>query len=285
MRRTTPLFALFSVALALTSCTALYYPGDDYEHAEADAGPLGPEASTDAASEADALVERGPPLVCPTGAYCDDFERSDVRGTNWAASGSTAIDTLHAHSPTRSLSATSASKGDGSGVEQSSDIAPSTRFEVWIFAPDVAPGRGWNFRIAQFLWGDACDWDLTWELIVNTDDGLVLLAAAYDKTMNASCGPIANSPPAVLLAPAALFAPRWHHVVVHSDVSNQKRKVSVQVDDGQLFNADVTSSRSRVPSIASLAIGLPCIRRQGGCEAYSGPSYEVWLDDLVVTPE
>lgn len=286
MRRTPLLSALLSAAFVLTSCTALYYPGDDYLHGPADAAvPPGDGATTpDASSEAAIPVG---PLVCPTNAiYCDDFERRTVGGNAWQVTGDVAIDSTHAHSPTRALLATTVSGGDAPNVQQPSvAVGARTKLDVWFYTPEAPQdGQGTKFRIAQMLWGDSCDWDLTWELLVNAASGVFLGIAVYDKSMNGSCGPVANGAAPTLLAPHEAFVDRWHHIVIIGDVSKQTHVVEVAVDDGAFASVTIQGTRSTVPTAANIGVGIPCIRTNGGCFTYTGPEYRVWIDDLVVAP-
>jgi len=281
---------LLFVVVPLSGCSVIYWPSND-EFARvdagalesgADAGVLLPEASGDgSASDGEA----GPSsLTCPANALvCDDFERDTVKGTFTAQNGMVALSTARAHSPTRSLSAI-VSKGKPSPyLDASLTLPPKATLSFWFYAPTAPPSPDVNFRVAHFLWGEGCDWELSWTLFMNASEGLRMDSSVYDVAVNPSCGPI-RSDGHILLNPAQTYAPTWHHVVVTMDVSQTKRRIEATIDGNTAPLSEVTSIRSTVPPNAHLAVGIPCINQNSGCFDWDGADYEVLIDDVTVVP-
>jgi hypothetical protein len=121
-------------------------------------------------------------------------------------------------------------------------------------------------------------------LYLASGGGLTLSASSYDAVTNPSCGPVADDSRTLLL-PAELFVPRWHHVVMTMDVSQQTRHIDAMIDDVAVMPLQVKSIRTTVPASVALAVGVPCVSAGLGCFGWdNAANYELMFDDVVLAP-
>lgn len=225
-----------------------------------------PDGGTDARTEGGSATA----LTCaPNALMCDDFERSTVKGAFTVQSGSVSISSTRSHSPTRSLSAIARMNTSSPYLDAALRLPP--------------PSRDVNFRIAHLLWGKGCDWELSWTLYMNASEGLRMDGSFYDEAVSPSCGPV-GSDGKLLLSPAEIYVPVWHHLIATMDVSGKTRRVRTSIDGKVVPEIQVTSNRSTVPTDTHLAVGIPCVNQNSGCFDWNGSDYEVLIDDVTVVP-
>jgi hypothetical protein len=274
--------------VSLTGCTLLYWPSSGELVGEGDAGlpdaadaSVGPSADATTPDSGEAGTSA---LQCPPNAIlCDDFERDTGMGPFQKAQGAVASSRARAHSPTRSLSATVTQGRDAPIVESILTMPPKVTVSFWFYAASP-PSRGdRDLRIAQVLWGNDCDWDLSLTVFLRTGEGLRYEAAVYDVAQNASCGPVVNSV-RLLLSPGDTFVPKWHHITFTMDVSSKTRRTNATADEILLPSNDVISKRTTVPGSARVTVGVPCVNDGAGCFGWDGSDYEVLIDDVTVVP-
>lgn len=270
---------VFALLIAISACSGLLEDGySSGGPAQADASaPSESDSGVDA--PADASVD-----LCQSTLLCEDFEHDSLLGGFDKASGDVTISSVASRSSTRSLKATLISRTSNASLEKNFTRVPSTvTLSLWLQA-DKAPTPGYNMRVASALWGADCDWELAMALFISSDSGLSLEVATYDAT-SGNCGPV-DQKERTLLTPSELFVAGFHHIVVSMDVSAKTRRVESSIDaesGGRSGLADeITSKQSSVPTDLQVAVGLPCVTTNSGCQAYGGSPFTVFIDDVIV---
>ncbi len=285
----------------LASCSLLYNPSSDElsggQSSGSDAASSSTSSSTSSSggdgSSADG--SGGPtdasdaPFVCPPNALvCDDFEY-DALGAGPARSlgdpvGLVSISKAQAHSPSRSLSALLRGGKPSPLIAKSLTNVPSRiTLSFWLYAPTPPPDANITFRVADLLWGAACDWEFAWQLDINAQ-GLRTSFNTYNAAEKPTCGPVDfGSRP--LITATQLFVPAWHHITVTNDVGQQPiKKTSTAVDGVPAASDTVKATKTSIPTDLRVSVGIPCIQTTGGCFDWDGADFTVFIDDVTIVP-
>lgn len=225
-------------------------------------------------------------FVCPPNALvCDDFEY-DTLGAGPARSladtvGLVSISKAQAHSPSRSLSALLRKQKPSPLVAKSLTNVPSrVTVSFWLYVPSPPPDPNINFRVADMLWGAACDWEFAWQLDINAQ-GLRAGVNSYNAAENPSCGPVDFGSRALLTA-TQLYVPTWHHITITNDVSQMIKESSVAVDSVPAASDTVKATKTSIPTDLRVSFGIPCIQTNSGCFEWDGADFTVFIDDVTI---
>lgn len=286
-----------AVACALPSTDE--FSGGPRDGGPGTSGPLGtsgmPEAAASSSGDASSGSSSGsasssgtsgatdaPLFVCPDAALvCDDFEgaapaaplatQGSPVGTKLVAGGH---DSGHAASMTFQ-------NGKSTMLEAGLGEHPHVVMSFWFRVaakPNADPGV--NFRIASLLFGDGCDWELSWAPALN-GDGLHGGISAYNKDVNTQCGPV-DYKDALLLPAAEVYDGKWHHVTVDADSTSKIRRTSATVDGRAPVVLEVDPGTGRASTSVQVDIGMPCVQESSGCYDWAGDPYTITFDQLTV---
>jgi hypothetical protein len=275
----------------LSACTLLYGPSDSEfangtvtgpdgssSSAGGEVGPDGAPLSSGGTRDGGADSSGTVPFVCPNQALvCEDFE-----GTTNAAFSPMGPTTVVAggHASAHALEAT-AGNNDNGYLKATFDNASKATLSFWFRAPKAPDDPDIHFRVADLLFGDGCDWPLSWQVWLGID-GLHEGTDSYNQAVNPSCGPIKFDSQIVMTA-NQIYDGNWHHVVGVTDASATVRTSSVTVDDQKPVTDSADSGRNIVPKNLQLDIGISCTQTTAGCFAWDGTPFEIDVDQITLT--
>lgn len=281
-------------ALGIAACTLIYGPSDaDFTGGKPDGGKLADGAAASSSSSsggAEGGTPRtdgggsdggGTPFTCPARALlCDDFEDPQVNPFPASAGDIQLVDGGEGGSA-HALSATL--KAGQSSPNVSASFDPTTAaatYDFWFRIDSPPPDAETHFRLADVLWGAACDWQAAWTAYV-LGSSLVVDLTSYDHAKNASCGPIAATAQNPAVATVALGV--WHHLSVVTDARTSHVTAVTTIDALAPFTLALDLARSDTPTTVSLELGVPCTQTGGGCFDWTGGDWRVLYDDVSFT--
>ena len=231
-----------------------------------DGGPIGEGGASSGTASSGGM---GAPFVCPNAPLsCDDFEGPPtVLKPTGNADGLAVVE--GGHGSGKALAVTF-KNGKVAMYEAVFTDRPHVELSLWIRVDGPPPsGPEIHFRVASLLFGDACDWELSWQIWIDTN-GLHQGADVYDAGKNPSCGPVKFTSKPIFTA-SELFDKKWHHILVDADASQRIRRTSVVADALPAVTEELDSERGKVPSSLQVDVGVPCVQETSGCSDWQGP--------------
>ena len=136
------------------------------------------------------------------------------------------------------------------------------------------------------LWGDGCDWQLSWTAFM-TNGALLVDMTTYDQQKSFGLRADQLHLADRRVAPTWLrrrLAPRHRSRRMRGRLTSST--ASTTVDGAAPVALALDLLRMDTPMSVSVAIGVPCVQTMGGCFAWDGSDWRVLFDNVTLhTPE